>query len=473
MANAHFDKLVASGMPVGEVIAADRFFVRIRGLHTAGLRAQILFENGDNGIVWELKDNETTVLNLSSESIAIGTVAVLQEEQFSVPTGLELIGRVVSVKGAPLDDKGALVLRSREQVFKTAAPIIDRMASDEQLVTGTIVVDTLFPTVLGQRVAVIGDARTGKTGFLIKAASQSNNLFIFVMINKRKDDVQNLLHELNKSGAMKHSIVIVASIFESLAEAYVAPYVGCAVAEYFRSSGYDVVIVYDDLSNHAKIYREISLLAHTTAGRDSYPGDIFFAHSSLLERAGSFNDNNKTITAFPIVVAPDDDITGYLATNVMSITDGQIMFSRENFQKGLRPAVNIGLSVTRIGGRSRTPKGQEIAQIILKKLADYTQALEFSHFQAGQSTTSSLDIVIGERIIELLRQPMSEGYSIIQQQLLIEVAMRIPTDRTLNVAKLKNLVHDVKPTNQMPIAQYEDLLRRLLANKEVVDNEAL
>ncbi|NBU34574.1 sodium-transporting two-sector ATPase [bacterium] len=473
MANEHFSKLVAAGRPIGEVIAADRFFVRIRGLYTAGLREQILFENGDNGIVWELKDDETTVLNLSSESIAIGTVAVLQNELFSVPTGPELIGRVVSVKGVPLDDKGALVLRNREQVFKTAVPIIDRSASDEQLVTGTIVVDTLFPTVLGQRVAVIGDARTGKTSFLLKAASQSKHLFIFVMINKRKDDVQNLLRELNSSGAIGHSIVIVASVYESLAEAYVAPYVGCAVAEYFRSTGHDVVIIYDDLSNHAKIYREISLLAHTAAGRDSYPGDIFFAHSSLLERAGSFKDNNKTITAFPIVVSPDDDITGYLATNIMSITDGQIIFSRENFQKGLRPAVNIGLSVTRIGGRSRTPKGQELAQILLKKLADYTRALEFSHFQSGQSSTSSLDIVIGERILELLRQPASEGYSVIQQQLLLEVAMRIPTDRKLLIAKLKSLVQAVQPLNSVSVAQYDVLLRKLLAEKGMVDNEAL
>ncbi len=465
---ANFKDLVAQGRPIGEVIAADRFFVRVRGLYEVGLRAQVLFENGDRGLVWELSGDETTVLNLSSESMLVGTVAVLEEEVFTVPVGDSLIGRVVSVRGVSLDGKGALSLHSHEIVFKTAAPIISRAASNKQLVTGVTLVDTLFPIVLGQRVAIIGDARTGKSSFLIQiAASRSKHLFVFVMINKRKNDIQNLLYNLEQTGAIERSIVIVASVFESLAEAYIAPYVGCAIAEYLRSQGNDVVIVYDDLSNHAKIYREIALLAHASAGRESYPGDIFYAHSSLLERAGSFADSDKTITAFPVVVTPDDDITGYLATNIMSITDGQLIFSRDNFQKGLRPAIDTGLSVTRIGGRVRSEKGQELTRVVLKRLSNYRQALDFSHFDAGQSATSKIDISLGERILAIFRQPTDETFSILQQQLLLEVALRVATDKQLNVPALKKAVATLGAKSELSASQYDHHLQAMLENKEI------
>lgn len=466
---ASFKDLVAKGSPIGEVIASDRFFVRVRGLIEVGLNAQVLFENGDRGLVWEIEGQETTVLNLDSESMKVGTVVVLEEEVYGAPVGKELIGRVVSVKGKPLDGKGALPLKDSEPVFKVAAPIMSRKASDEQLVTGVTVADTLFPTVLGQRVAIIGDARTGKSGFLIQAAAvKSKRIYVFVMINKRKDDVQSLLYQLQQNGAMDRSVVVMASVFESLAEAYVAPYVGCAIAEYLRDQGNDVVIVYDDLSNHAKIYREIALLAHASAGRDSYPGDIFYAHSSLLERAGSFVNSNKTITAFPIVVTPDEDITGYLATNVMSITDGQLIFSRESFQKGQRPAINTGLSVTRIGGRARSPKGQELARVVLKKLADYSQALEFSHFEAGQSSTSRIDIELGERILAVFKQTQAESYSLIQQQLLLETVLRAPVDRSVKIEVIKKAVQDMGSKAELSNAQYEQHLKSLLDIKDLM-----
>lgn len=465
---ANFKELVAAGHPIGEVIAADRFFVRIRGLYETGVNAQVLFETGDKGLVWEVSGDETVVLNLSSESTTVGTVVVLENDVLFTPVGMGAVGRVLSVQGAPLDGKGAVALEATEPVFKVALPIIERRASDEQLVTGVTVVDTVFPVVLGQRVAVIGDARTGKSTFLTQAAAVKNQrIFVYVLINKRKADVQNLLYQLQQSGAMERSVVLVANIFESLAEAYIAPYVGCAMAEYLRDQGHDVVIVYDDLSNHAKIYREIALLARATAGRDSYPGDIFYAHSSLLERAGCLAKTKGTITALPVVVTPDDDITGYLATNIMSITDGQLIFSRESFQRGQRPAVNIGLSVSRIGGRARSQKAQELVRVLLKKLADYEQALEFSHFEAGQSASSKVDIEIGERLLEVFRQAPSESYSVLEQQLMIETVLRVPLERKIIMQALKQELAAQAAKGTLTEEQYELQLQGLLRLKGV------
>ena len=377
MAIKLFNDLEKQGQPVGKVISANRCFARVDGLHRVGLNNQVLFSNGDRGLVWEVGDNTAQILNLDSESIDVGTGVVLENEVFTAHVGKNLLGRVISVGGEPLDGGEALDLRSHEPVFKTARPIIERRASDEQLVTGVTVVDTVFPVVLGQRVAVIGDARTGKSSFLAQIASRLNQrrVCVYVLINKRKADTQNLLRQLQQNGGLANSVIIVADVFESLAQAYLAPYVGSAVAEYLRDEGHDVVIVYDDLTNHAKIYRQLSLQLNANAGRDSYPSDIFYSHSSLLERAGCFADSQKTITALPVVVSPDDDITGYLATNLMSITDGQLIFTRQDFQEGQRPAVNTGLSVSRIGGRARSTKIQHLVQIVLKKLADYQKAL--------------------------------------------------------------------------------------------------
>jgi F-type H+-transporting ATPase subunit alpha len=467
---SNFEKLVAQGQPIGEIIAADRFFVRVSGLYEVGINNQVLFENGDRGLVWEIGDQETTILNLSSETAAIGEVVVLEADGLTVGVGPEIVGRVLSVDGQPLDGKAAPLLPDSQPVFTVAAPIIERQASNEQLVTGITVVDTIFPVVLGQRVAVIGDARTGKSTFLTQLASVKNSrrLYVYVFINKRKADVESLLYELQQSGAMERSIVVVANIFESLAKAYIAPYVGCAIAEYLRDQGNDVVIVYDDLTNHAKIYREIALLAHASAGRDSYPGDIFYVHSSLLERAGCFSGSQKTITALPVIVTPDDDITGYLATNIMSITDGQLMFTRENFQKGSRPAVSTSISVSRIGGRSRSKKAQELVRIVLKKLTDYEQALEFSHFEAGQSANSTADLMFGERLLDIFCQSQSESYGLLQQQLMLETVLRLPMGQKLNTYVLKTTVTDLGIKEALTTSRYDEILQQVLQMKDLV-----
>lgn len=462
MAVQIFDDLVKQSQPTGKVIASNKFFAIVDGLQSLGLNNQVLFDNGHRGLVWSISDKTATILSLDSESVDVGASVVFEKDVFTAKVGKNLLGRVITVDGQPLDGKGALDLRTHEPVFKTARPIIQRRASDEQLVTGVTVVDTIFPVVLGQRVAVIGDARTGKSSFLAQIASRKarQRVCVYVLINKRKADVQNLLRQLDKSGGLTHSVVIVADVYSSLAQAYLAPYVGCAVAEYLRDEGNDVVVIYDDLTNHAKIYRQIALQIHTSAGRDSYPSDIFYSHSSLLERAGCFADSPHSITALPVVVSPDDDITGYLATNLMSITDGQLIFARQDFQEGQRPAINTGLSVSRIGGRARSSKIQQLVGLVQQKLADYQKALEFSHFEAGQTATSKVDLTLGQRIFAIFRQELEESYSILQQQIMLEAALRVPIDQNLDVDTLKKAVKTLG--SRLSVSNYNDHLKSLL-----------
>jgi F-type H+/Na+-transporting ATPase subunit alpha len=465
--SAHFKKLVGEGNLIGRVDATDRFLVGVSGLRQIGLHNQVIFENGDVGLVWDIGEEECTILNISSESTDPGSRVVFADDIYTALASPHMVGRVVSVLGKPLDGKGRITELDKVPVFSDAPPVIKRTASDKQLVTGVTLVDTLFPIVLGQRMAVIGDTRTGKSTFLTQLAASHTeaDIYIYVLINKSKNDADNLLLNLTKTGAISKSIIVVADIFESLAQAYLAPYVGSAIAEYFCRNGKNVVIMYDDLSNHAKIYREISLATHTNSGRDSYPGDIFYAHSSLMERAGSFAVNKKSITALAVVLTPDDDITGYLSTNLMSMTDGQLIFTRENFQKGSRPAVSTSLSVSRIGGPFRSDKARELSRVILKILAGYRRALEFSHFQSGQTGGPQSDLIFGERILEAFKQTADQSFDLLQQQLILEYILRTPLTVTIDIEMLRKVIIELGNKRMLSAAGYAKSLERLLALK--------
>lgn len=321
------------------------------------------------------------------------------------------------------------------------------MLSD-RLPTGVTVVDQLFPVVLGQRIAVLGDTKSGKTTFLLQLGINQTNtdrIVVYVLIGKRRVEIDQLLNALNESGAINNSIVIVANIFDSLAQSYMAPYIGCAISEYLWQNGRDVVIIYDDLSAHAKVYREVALLSGGNPGRDSYPGDMFFAHSSLLERAGRLASNGKTLTALPVIITPGDDITAFLPTSIMSITDGQIIFDLENFRRNIRPAVNAGLSVSRVGGYAQTARQKKISGALFKKLAAYRQAAEFAHFGSDLATDSKEALVLGEQIIDAMRQTPAELFTMMEQELVMETVLATAGTRKLNVGLLKMKVKEVAP----------------------------
>jgi F-type H+-transporting ATPase subunit alpha len=446
--NQTFQRLVEADGLTGEVVASNSFIVEVKGLDGVRLGAQILFEDGQRGMVREAYRDRVVLFNIDSEEIEPGTLAVVENDELNIPVGKKLIGRVVSPMGEPLDGKGALRASTTSGIFNEAPGIMARSPLNEQLATGVTAIDMFFPVVLGQRIAILGDSKSGKSTVLSQlSANQSgtDRIVVYVLIGKRKVDVSSLLAGLRASGAMDHTIVVLADIFDSLTQSYIAPYAACAMAEHLWNEGRDVIIVYDDLTSHAEAYRQLSLLQEVDPGRDSYPGDIFYAHSSLLERAGKLKKTGKTLTALPVVMTPSDDITAYLSTNIMSITDGQIILDLSVFRQGIRPAVNAGLSVSRVGGQAQTVRQKKLTGNLFQRLARYHQAEEFSHFGARLSKEATVDLAMGKQIYEALKQPPEELHSLTEQQLMLETIILGGGETDIDIAGLKESAKSIAP----------------------------
>ncbi len=446
--NRRFQKLVEADNLTGEVVSSNGFIIEVKGLEGVRLGSQVLFEDNQRGLVRQAYGDRVILFNIDSEKIMPGTLAVVESELLQVPVGKELVGRVVNPMGQPIDGKGPIKAKKTSGMFNPAPGIMDRSMLNEQLASGVSAIDMFFPVVLGQRIAVLGDSKSGKSTFLSQLSafqSGTDRVVIYAMIGKRKVDIEALLASLNDLGAMDHTIVVIADIFDSLTLTYLAPYAACSMAEELWKKGQDVIIVYDDLTSHAEAYRQLSLIQEVDPGRDSYPGDMFYAHSSLLERAGKLSENDKTLTALPVVVTPNDDITAYLSTSIMSITDGQIIFDLNVFRQGIRPAVNAGLSVSRVGGQAQTLRQKRLSGTLFKKLASYHQAEEFSHFGSNLSQESTTDLRLGRQILDALQQKPEELYSLTEQQLLLETVLLGNAQTDLDMAGLKESIKKLAP----------------------------
>lgn len=471
MFDQRFQDLVDQGMPTGEVIAVNEFIITVRGLAPVGANSLVLFENGVQGLVREVLGDTVIILNLDTQSPATGMATVVQNNELVAGVGINLIGRVVSARGKPLDGGGTPPLNETWPVFNDAPGLIERDQLNEQLDTGVALVDMLFPVVLGQRIAVLGDSKTGKSSLLLQLTQNQANkerVVVYVVVAKRPTDIDEVVGRLKRSGALQHTIVVATSVFDSLVESYLAPYIGCAMAEYLWRNGNDAVVLYDDLTNHAQIHREISLMAGANPGRDSYPGDIFYRHSSLLERAGKLADNGKTLTAIPAVLTPSNDITTYLSTNIISITDGQIIFDTDVMREGRRPAINTGLSVSRVGGRAQTDHRKELGSRIFKALNAYFDAQEFSHFASEMALEAQENIQLGERILNALHQTTKELYSLAAQQLLLDVVLQTNKDQKLNMDQLKQWIRQQSLDESMP--QTDQDAYQQLVQQTITDN---
>lgn len=445
--NPTFQKLVEKDNLTGRVVSSNSFIVEVKGLEGVRLGSRVLFEDGQRGLVREAYKDRVILFNIDTENMQPGTMAVVEQDLLQIPVGRELIGRVVNPMGEPIDGKGSIKTKQSSGIFNLAPGIMDRSMLNQQLASGVPAVDMFFPVVLGQRIAILGDSKSGKSTFLSQLSANqqgTDRIVIYAMVGKRKVDIEALLGNLRDSGAMDHTIVVIADIFDSLTLSYLAPYAACSMAEYLWHDNQDVIIVYDDLTSHAEAYRQLSLIQEVDPGRDSFPGDMFYAHSSLLERAGKLLGTDKTLTALPVVVTPNDDITSFLSTAIMSITDGQIIFDLNVFRKGIRPAVNAGLSVSRVGGQAQNVRQKLLSGKLFQALASYHRAEEFSHFGSSLSKDTATDFKLGQQLYAALQQLPDELYTLTQQQLILETVLLNNAALDMDIVGLKHSVKDIK-----------------------------
>ena len=395
---------------VGVVVEVGDGIARIYGLENSMAGELLVFPNGSSGMILNLEENSVGAVilgetrGINEGDIVKGTGRVAQ-----VPAGEEMLGRVVNALGEPIDGKGAINPKKYMEVERVASGIIDRKPVTEPLQTGIKSIDGMIPIGRGQRELIIGDRQTGKTAIAIDAIINQKNTdvyCIYVAIGQKRSTVAQIQRKLEENGAMEYTTIVAATASEPAPLQYLAPYAGVAMAEYFMEEGKHVLIIYDDLSKHAVAYREMSLLLKRPPGREAYPGDVFYLHSRLLERAAKLSDElgGGSITALPIIETQAGDISAYIPTNVISITDGQIFLESDLFNSGFRPAVNSGFSVSRVGGSAQIKAMKQVAAKVKMELAQYTELLAFAQFGSDLDKATRDQLNRGERIMSILKQ---------------------------------------------------------------------
>ncbi|MEE9301544.1 MAG: F0F1 ATP synthase subunit alpha [Alphaproteobacteria bacterium] len=428
---------------VGQVLSVGDGVARIYGLDNVQAGEMVEFPNGIKGMALNLEeDNVGVVIFGEDRNIKEGDVVKRTQTIVDVPIGKELLGRVVDALGNPIDGKGPIETKERRLIEVKAPGIIPRQSVSEPVQTGIKALDALIPIGRGQRELIIGDRQTGKTAIAIdtiinqKAVHQSGDekqkLFcIYVAIGQKRSTVAQIVKTLEEYGALDYSIVVSASASEPAPMQYLAPYAGCAMGEYFRDNGMHAVIIYDDLSKHAVSYRQMSLLLRRPPGREAYPGDVFYLHSRLLERAAKMSDDNGagSLTALPIIETQAGDVAAYIPTNVISITDGQIFLESDLFYQGIRPAVNVGLSVSRVGSAAQVKAMKQVSGRIKLELAQYREMAAFAQFASDLDAATQRLLNRGERLTELLKQDQYAPLPIEEQVISIFLGVRGHLDK--------------------------------------------
>ena len=396
---------------VGEVLTIADEIATVSGLDHAAYGEILQFSNGVKGMVQDLTPERIgCILFGDSEEISEGSIVHRTGKTAGTPVGEEFLGRVVDALGVPMDGKGEIKAAGYRPIEMAAPEIIDRQPVNEPMETGLLAIDSMFPIGRGQRELIIGDRQTGKTAIALDTILNQkgkNVVCIYVAIGQKASSVAQLVENLTRRGAMDYTIVVNASASTSASMQYIAPYAGCALGEYFMYQGRDVLIVYDDLSKHAIAYRALSLLLERSPGREAYPGDVFYLHSRLLERSAHLSEEKGggSMTALPIVETQAGDVSAYIPTNIISITDGQIFLESSPFFSGQRPAVNVGLSVSRVGGAAQTKAMKKAAGAIRLDLAQYREMEVFTQFSSDLDEATKRQLTYGQGLMRLLRQP--------------------------------------------------------------------
>jgi F-type H+/Na+-transporting ATPase subunit alpha len=433
---------------VGQVLSVGDGIARVYGLDNVQAGEMVEFENGVRGMALNLEtDNVGIVIFGNDREIKEGQTVKRTQAIVDVPVGKGLLGRVVDALGNPLDGKGPVHASERRRVDVKAPGIIPRKSVHEPMATGLKAIDALIPIGRGQRELIIGDRQTGKTAIALdtilnqKPLNASNDeriklYCVYVAVGQKRSTVVQFTKVLEENGALDYSIIVAATASDPAPMQYLAPFAGCTMGEYFRDNGMHAVIIYDDLSKQAVAYRQMSLLLRRPPGREAYPGDVFYLHSRLLERAAKMNDDNKagSLTALPVIETQANDVSAYIPTNVISITDGQIFLETDLFYQGIRPAVNVGLSVSRVGSSAQTKAMKKVAGRIKGELAQYREMAAFAQFGSDLDATTQRLLNRGSRLTELLKQPQFSPLKMEEQVVVIYAGVNgyldpLPVDR--------------------------------------------
>ena len=402
--------MVSGGQEVGEVIWVGDGIATIYGIEHAMYGEIVIFENGVKGMVQDIKRDQIGCIVLGKDTgIKEGTKVTRTKKKAGVPVGDAYLGRVINALGAPIDGKGEIPADDYRAIEQEAPSIVDRQSVNQPLETGILAIDSMFPIGRGQRELIIGDRQTGKTSIAVDTILNQRGkdvICIYVAIGQKASTVAKLVNTLTKNDAMDYSVVLSATASDSASLQYIAPYAGTALAEYFMHKGKDALIIYDDLSKHAVAYRALSLLLERSPGREAYPGDVFYLHSRLLERSSKLNDKlgGGSITALPIIETQAGDVSAYIPTNVISITDGQIFLETELFHSGIMPAVNPGISVSRVGGDAQIKAMKKVAGTLKLIYSQYRELQSFAQFGSDLDADTKARLEQGARIVEVLKQ---------------------------------------------------------------------
>ena len=432
----------AKDREIGHVIWVGDGIATVYGIDQAMYGEIVIFDSGVKGMVQDVRRNEIGVILFGRDTgIKEGTKVTRTKKKAGIPVGDKFVGRIINALGAPIDGEGDIQEDDYRPIENEAPGIVDRKSVSVPMETGILSIDSMFPIGRGQRELIIGDRQTGKTSIATDAMINQKGkdvICIYVAIGQKASTIAKIVSTLKKHGAMDYSIIVAATASDPAPLQYIAPYAGTAMAEYFMYQGKDVLIVYDDLSKHATAYRTLSLLLRRPPGREAYPGDVFYLHSRLLERAARLSDElgGGSLTALPIIETQAGDVSAYIPTNVISITDGQIYLETEMFNAGFRPAVNAGLSVSRVGGSAQIKAMKKIAAPIRVELAQFRELASFAQFGSELDADTKEKLAQGERIREVLKQPQYAPVPVEYQVIILYAATRkhlldIPTEKVL------------------------------------------
>jgi F-type H+-transporting ATPase subunit alpha len=456
---------------VGSIISIGDGIARVHGVENAMAGEMLEFPHGVYGIALNLEEESVGAVLLGEfQEIKEGDPVKRTGRIMSVPVGEELLGRVVNALGQPIDGKGPIVSKQFSPIERLAPGVVDRQPVKEPLQTGLKAIDAMVPIGRGQRELIIGDRQTGKTAVAIDAIlnqKETGVICIYNAIGQKQSTVAQVVRTLEEAGAMRYTIVVAATASDPAPLLYIAPYSACTFGEYFRDSGRHGLLVYDDLSKHAQAYREISLLLRRPPGREAYPGDVFYLHSRLLERAAKLNSafGGGSLTALPIIETQAGDLSAYIPTNVISITDGQIFLESDLFNQGVRPAINVGNSVSRVGGSAQIKAMRQVAGTLRLDLAQYRELAAFAQFGSDLDKATQSQLNRGARLVEILKQPQYVPLSVERQVAIIFAG----TNGYLDAVPLSDVRQYETELYKFIETRHPDLFRRIAEKKQLDD----